>query len=65
MTPPNIPLKDKRMMSGRTLVQVAAEAGCSVGYVRQYEILPESLADARKRRKLDDIYSRFLNTEAA
>lgn len=59
-----IPLKDARMAKGRTLVQVAAEAGCSVGYVRPYELLPASLTDARKRQRLDAIYSTFTTVAA-
>lgn len=64
-----ISLKDDRVAHGVTLVQVAAEAGCSVGYVQKYELAPlakDSRAEwARKRRKLDEIYSRFKRAVAA
>ena len=56
---PDIPLKARRMAARRTLVQVAAKADCSIGYVRQYEIKPDSLADQEKRARLDQIYAEF------
>ncbi len=53
-----LPLKDRRMSHGCTLVQVAAEAGCSIGFVQKYELRPDAEdgrpEDARKRQKLDE-----------
>ena len=61
-----IPLKDSRMAAPRTLVWVAATAGCSVGLVQKYELNPDSLADQAQRRRLDAIYAEFpKSTEAA
>ena len=65
MDRPFVSLKNARMAHGSTLVHVAAEAGCSIGYVRQYEINPDSLGDQRKRARLDAIYQRFPQTVAA
>lgn len=62
---PYIPLKERRMAARRTLVFVAAKAECSIGYVRQYEIDPDSLGDQDKRARLDQIYSDFPKSEAA
>jgi len=63
-----LPLKDRRMSHGCTLVQVAAEAGCSIGFVQKYELCPNAAdarpEDARKRQRLNEIYSRF-TSEAA
>lgn len=59
-------LKAGRMAARRTLVQVAAEADCSIGLVQKYELSPESLTDPEQRRRLDAIYGRFPSvTEAA
>jgi hypothetical protein len=53
------------MAARRTLVQVAAEAGCSIGLVQKYELNPDALSDQEQRRRLDAIYSRFPAVEAA
>ena len=65
MHQPYIPLKARRMTARRTLVWVAAKAEVSIGYVRQYEIDPDSLGDQDKRARLDQIYSDFTKSEAA
>jgi hypothetical protein len=65
MNQPYIALKAARMAARRTLVQVAAAADCSIGYVRQYEIDPNSLGDQRKRARLDQIYAAFPKAQAA
>lgn len=58
-------LKVSRMSGGMTLVQVAAEGGCSIGLVQKYELCPEALTNQAQRRKLDEIYSRFTRSVAA
>ena len=58
-------LKQRRMSAPCTLVQVAAEAGCSIHLVQKYELSPSSVADSRKRARLDAIYGRFPRLEAA
>ena len=59
------PLKTARMSAQFTLVQVAAEAACSIGLVQKYELAPAAVTDPRKRARLDAIYSRFLRPVAA
>lgn len=59
-----LPLKEQRMGARRTLVQVAAEARCSIGLVQKYELCPDALTDQTQRRALDAIYARF-SSEAA
>ncbi|HET7540682.1 MAG TPA: hypothetical protein VFK05_12445 [Polyangiaceae bacterium] len=61
----SLSLKDARMSAQTTLVQVAAEAGCSIGLVQKYELSPAAVTDPRKRARLDAIYQRFPRTVAA
>lgn len=58
-------LKDSRMHGRATLVQVAAEAGCSIGLVQKFELSPAAVTDPQKRAKLAAIYERFPRTVAA
>ena len=61
----NLSLKDRRMSAQRTLVQVAAEAGCSIGLVQKYELSPAAVSDPRKRARLSAVYDCFPDTVAA
>jgi hypothetical protein len=61
----NLSPKDARMIARRTLVQVAAEAGCSIGLVQKFELSPAAVSDPMKRAKLAAIYDRFPRTVAA
>ena len=52
-------LKQRRMFARCSLVQVAAEAACSIHLVQKYELAPSAVADLHKRARLDAIYQRF------